>query len=100
MMPTAGPPPAAFYYYSLAFSFIGGLFFAGVYSVIVNGIQGKKLLNKGMIYGLLIWLVAGIPGYLSLILLVNLPIDLVIYWTVTSLIVYLLAGVTTARILK
>jgi hypothetical protein len=51
-------------------------------------------------YGLLIWLVGAIPGYLAMILLINLPIDLIAYWTLAGLIVNLLAGIITAKIVK
>jgi uncharacterized membrane protein YagU involved in acid resistance len=100
MMPKAGPPPTEFYYYSLVFSFITGLFFTIVYKVVEKSVPGKSLLNKGLIYGLLIWLVAGLSGSLSMVLLVNLPVDLVAYWTVSGLIVNLLAGVAIAKIIK
>lgn len=100
MMPGPGAPPITFYYYSIVFAFIGGLIFAGVYAVIANGVPGKTLLKKGVNYGLLIWLIGSIPGYLALILLINLPIDLIAYWTVTGLIINILAGAAIVRIVK
>jgi hypothetical protein len=100
MMPKAGPPPVEFYYYSVIFSFITGLIFAGIYTVIEKGIPGKTLIKKGVIYGLLIWLVGGIAGSLSMVLLINLPIDLIAFWAVTGLIIDLIAGIATAKILK
>lgn len=100
MMPKAGPPPMEFYYISWTFSFITGLLFAGVYNVITKGIPGNTVAKKGLIYGLLIWLVGGLSGSLAMILLVNLPIDLIGYWTVSGLIVNLLAGVAIAKIVK
>ncbi len=100
MMPTAGPPPVEFYYYSLTFTFITGLIFAGIYAVIAKGIPGKTLAKKGLIYGLLIWLISGIASALSMFLLINLPIDLIAYWTVTGLIINLIAGVAVSKILK
>ncbi len=89
-----------FYYYSITFAFIGGLIFAGIYTVIEKGIPGKTVIKKGINYGLLMWLVAGIPFTLSLVLLINLPYDLIAIWAVTSLIIYLIVGATTARIVK
>jgi hypothetical protein len=100
MMPTAGPPPMEFYYYSIAFSFISGLLFAGIYTVFIKSVLGKTIAKKGLMYGLLIWLVGGVPGYLSLILLINLSIDLIAYWALAGLIVNLLAGIATAEIVK
>jgi hypothetical protein len=100
MMPKAGPPPVEFYYYSVIFSFITGLIFAGIYAVIEKGIPGKTLIKKGVIYGLLIWLVGGIAGSLAMVLLINLPIDLIAFWAVTGLIIDLIAGIATAKIVK
>jgi len=84
----------------LAFAFINGLLFTGVYSVVAKGVPGKTFGKKGTRYGLLVWLVAGIPSALSMVLLINLPIDLIAYWIVSSLIIYILAGIAVARIVK
>jgi hypothetical protein len=100
MMPTAGPPPMEFYYYSFAFSFISGLLFVGIYTIFWKSVPGKTIAKKGLMYGLLIWLVGAIPGYLAMILLINLPIDLLAYWALSGLIVNLLAGIATAKIVK
>jgi hypothetical protein len=89
-----------FYYISWTFSFITGLFFAGVYNVVTKCVPGKTLAKKGLMYGLLIWLVSGLPGNLAMVLLINLPVDLIAYWTVTGLIINLLAGVAIAKIVK
>ena len=99
MMGEMGLAPE-FMYYSLTFAFIGGLLFTGVYTVVAKGIPGKTYVNKGIYYGLLIWLVADIPFSLTLVLLINLPIELIAYWAVSTLIVYLLSGVAVVRILK
>lgn len=100
MMPTAGAPPMEFYYISWTFSFITGLFFAGVYNVITKGIPGNTVAKKGLIYGLLVWLVGGLSGNLAMVLLINLPVELIGYWIVTGLIINLLAGVAIAKIVK
>lgn len=98
MMPKAGPPPAEFMYYSLAFSAIGMLIFTIIYRVIKNGVPGTSVLKKGLMYGVLVFLVATVPGMLSLILLINLPLALVGFWTVESLIIQLLGGIVVAKI--
>jgi hypothetical protein len=98
MMPTAGPSPMEFYYYSLTFSFITGLFFTVVYTIVEKGVPGNTFVKKGLIYGLLIWLVGGLSGSLAMVLLINLPIDLIAYWTLSGLIVDLLAGIAMIKI--
>jgi uncharacterized membrane protein YeaQ/YmgE (transglycosylase-associated protein family) len=100
MMPSAGPPPTSFMIYGLVFSFITGFLLAMVYSVIKEGIPAKALNKKGLIFGLLLFLIAGIPGALSMYLLINLPIALIIGWTIEDLIVYLVGGIVIARINK
>ena len=100
MMPTAGPPPTEFYYYSLTFIFITGLFFTVVYTVFEKSVPGNTFVKKGLMYGLLMWLVGGLSGSLAMVLLINLPIDLIAYWTVSGLIIDLLAGIAIAKIVS
>jgi hypothetical protein len=100
MMPTAGPPPAEFYYTSIAFQLVTGFLFALVYAVIKGAVPGKGWTNKGLMYGFLVFLIAGLPTTMMLISLVNLPLGLLFSWMLQSLIVYLLMGLAAAKILK
>ncbi len=99
MMPAAGPPPAEFYYVSVLFQVVYGFLFAFVYTVIKGAVPGKGWKNKGLMYGFLVFLVAGISD-LGLVLLVNLPMVLVLSWVLQGLVVYLLAGLAAAKIVK
>lgn len=99
MMGEMGLAPE-FMYYSLASAFVIGLLFTGIYTVVEKSIPGKTLAKKGLNYGLLMWLIGGIPSSLTMVLLINLPIDLIAYWTVTGLIINLLAGTVMARIVS
>ena len=40
MMPSNGPPPASFFYWSLGLGFISWILFAAIYSTIKNGVPG------------------------------------------------------------
>jgi len=100
MMPAAGPPPAYFYVYSLLFGLLGGILFALVYTVIKGGIPVKAIAKKGLFYGFLVFLVGGVPGYLALILLVNLPFALIIIWAAETLVINLLGGMIAAWLNK
>jgi len=100
MMPAAGPPPASFYLYSILFSLLSGILFAIVYTVIKGGIPVKATAKKGLLYGFLVFLVGGVPGYLALILLVNLPFALIIFWAAETLIINLLGGMIAAWLNK
>lgn len=100
MMPAAGPPPTSFMLYSLLFGLISGILIAMVYAVVKNSVPGNKLVKKGLNYGVLVFLVAGIPGYLSLLLLINLPSALVLFWAFETLVINLLGGIIIARIVR
>lgn len=100
MMPTEGAPPMDFYYYSIAISFIIGLIFAGVYSRVSSAIKGSNL-QKGLRYGIGLFLVTGIPYFLTNVLLVYLPLGLQISWLIIDgLITYLIGGIAIAKIVK
>jgi len=98
MMPGSGPPPFSFTVYSIVFSLVSGMLFAVVYLAVRDGLPGGGL-KRGLNYGLLIFLVAGIPTSLMLVLLINLPLALIILWGVESLIIYPVAGVATAKVM-
>jgi len=100
MMPGTGTPPMSFMYMSLLFGFIGGLIFALFYGFTKSLLPGKESLAKGLYYGTMIFLLAGIPMSLTLTLLINVPTVLIFTWATEALLIYWIAGVTTARIMK
>ncbi len=100
MMPHPGPPPSLFYILSFTFNFIIGILLSIGYRIIKAGIPGTELLNKGLLYGLIIFIVGVIPGHLALILFINLPIALIVDWAAENLIIDLLGGIAIARINK
>ncbi|MFA4857908.1 MAG: hypothetical protein WC901_04840 [Candidatus Margulisiibacteriota bacterium] len=100
MCPNAGPPPTSFYYYSLALSLVSWFLFMLVYAIVRPSVPGVNGWQKGAMYGLLIWLVAGLPGMLSMLLLVNLPWKLVAVWIASMLIIDLVNGAINAAINK
>jgi hypothetical protein len=100
MMPSAGPPPAAFYYYSIAFALVTWAIFGFVYEKLGVSVHEKNLIRNGIRFGALIFLVAGIPSTLTMYLLVNLPVGLLVSWTMSGLILYLIGGVLTAKLIK
>jgi hypothetical protein len=96
MMPTAGPPPMSFDIIALAFNWIGGMIFVAVYLTMRGVFEDKPAWKKGAIFGALIFLVATIPNMLSMYILINLPAGLLVWWTLQSLIGYLLGGIVIA----
>ncbi|MBU1132633.1 hypothetical protein KKC32_05325 [Patescibacteria group bacterium] len=100
MMPNAGPPPSSFYLYSLGFGLIGALLLAWVYIIVEKAIPGKTAVKKGLMFGLLLIMIASIPGTLSMLILINLPAGLVFFWFVEGALIYLLGGMVFAGLLK
>lgn len=98
MMPEAGPPPASFYAYSVVFGLISAALFAWAYSRLGSAIREKNPLRKGLAFGAIVFLVAGLPGVLSMYLLLNIPSGLLAIWTVSSLAVYLMWGAIASRL--
>jgi hypothetical protein len=100
MMPTAGPPPAAFYYYSVTFALVSWAIFGFVYEKLGGAIREKGDIRKGLKFGMFVFLIAGIPTALTMYLLINLPSALLATWTLVQLILYLIGGVVAAKLIK
>lgn len=100
MMPAAGPPPASFYIYSIVFALVGWFLFASVYSKLGAAIKEKTEIRKGLKFGALAFLLAGLPCTLTLYLLINLPVGLIISWMVSSLVLYLAGGIVAAKLIR
>jgi hypothetical protein len=100
MMPTAGPPPAEFYYYSALFALVSWGIFGFVYDRLGGAIRGTQGFRRGLKFGALIFLAAGIPTALTMYLLINLPSGLLAVWTFDQLILYLIGGVVAAKLIR
>ena len=98
MMPAAGPPPEAFFAYSLIFSLITGTILSYFYVRTHRLISGTAT-QKGAKYGFALFLIAGLPFFLTDYLLVNLPFGLLLGWLLgDGLIGYVLGGIAIARL--
>ncbi|MFQ5648278.1 MAG: hypothetical protein ACE5FW_03495, partial [Candidatus Aenigmatarchaeota archaeon] len=71
---------------------------AMAYTIIGCCLPGKTDIRRGLVYGILLFLVAGIPGALSTYLLINIPAVLILMWAVENLVIYLAGGAAIARI--
>jgi len=100
MMPAAGAPPTEFFVLTLALALITALFYAGAYAMLMKSIPGKTYVKKGLVYGLLLFLVAIVPGYLSMALLINVPFALVAEWVLESLVALLIGSVVIAKFVQ
>lgn len=100
MMPAQGPPGLEFYATSLFASFIAGLIFAYAYSSWVVCVAGANTLEKGLNYGFILFLVAGVTNYLALYVLLAIPTSLLIWWAAEGLVIFLSAGFITAKVFE
>ncbi|MCZ7355355.1 MAG: hypothetical protein O8C66_15230 [Candidatus Methanoperedens sp.] len=98
MMPGNGPPGTEFFVASIAIGFLVGMIFAGAYSFLKGSIPGKGF-TKGINFGLLLYLVSGVPFTLTTYLLLAVPALLLLDWAVSSLVIYLIIGAAFAKII-
>jgi hypothetical protein len=98
MMPSAGPPPASFMYLSFALNFIVGMLFAAVYMTIQKVFDNESIVKKGMTFGVFAFLLGVLPGTIGMYLMINLPVGLLAWWTLSGLIADVIAGVAVAAV--
>lgn len=92
MMAGPGEPPTAFVLASFVAGLISNLIFAFNYSIVKGSIPGDTAAKKGLIYGLLFFLVVGVTFLLTVALLINIPRGLLLSWSVESLVINLIGG--------
>jgi hypothetical protein len=98
MMSTNGPPGAPFFIASALFSLMTGTIFAASYSLLKKSVPGKGMV-KGVIYGLMLFLIVGVPFTLTIYLMLAVPVALLLVWALSSLIVYKLSGIAFWKII-
>lgn len=96
MMPCAGPPPPSFMLWALGLGLISWAIFCAVYMILKSGVPGKSGIYKGLLFGLLMFLVGGLSGYFALFLMINLPLGLIAEWGIESLVILLINGAIAA----
>lgn len=96
MMPDAGPPPMSFIFWGLLFGFITWLLVSVVYAKIHKGLPGKKWLSLALI----LTAVHAIPMGLVFVLIINLPLLMVISWTIHGLVAIFLNSLIISKLIK
>lgn len=99
MMPGAGPPGPEFFALGILFSLATGLIFASSYSLLKASVPGEGL-RKGLNFGLLLFLIAGVPFTLTTYLLLAVPPALLFSWAVEALLTYAVCGASFARLMR
>ena len=71
---------------------LAGLVYALVYTILGKGIKGG-VLDKGLLYGCLLWFIGPLLNILSIHMAVNVPTEVIVSWLFGGLINTLVAGV-------
>ena len=79
------------YYTMIAVDFIEGILYGLVFTVVYTGIPGNGW-KKGLNYGLILWIVATIPGMLMTYITMTVPDMIVASWLFGGLISLVIAG--------
>jgi hypothetical protein len=96
MMPGPGGPPMEFYFLSIAFSLITGMIYSGVYVKVEEFFKDPWKI-KGMKYGIALFLLSGVPLFLTTYLIVNVPMGLLLSWLmIDGLATYILGALALA----
>ena len=75
------------------------LAFAFVFAFLYKGIPGSGI-KKGVIYGILVWLVGTFSGMLTMPLFMTISTTVIIYWIAQALILNLINGAIIGEIYK
>lgn len=86
-----------FFVQVIIYDLIVGIILAYVYSILKNSVPGSGIV-KGLIFGLLVWLVGSVPGLGITYLTMNIRNKLIFTWLVNNLINYCLAGAVIQQI--
>lgn len=79
-----------------AVTIVDGIIFGIVYSLLYNGIPGKNNLNKGLNYGVILWLVGTVPGMGMTYFSMAVPTPIIASWLFGGLIDVLVMGAVLA----
>jgi len=82
-----------------AIGLIRALLFVLVFAILYKGIPGKGVF-KGMIYGVLVWLVGALTGMASMPFYMTISTTVVIYWIIQQLVLGVINGAIVGAIYK
>lgn len=99
MMPGGGAPGLNFTVLSIIISLITGVIFGSAFVVLRQNFKQKSFVKQGLSFGIFLLILVYVPGFLSMYLLLAIPIGLQLSWMVQGLIVSLAGGVVFATIL-
>lgn len=99
MMPGGGAPGPNFTILSIIISLITGLIFGMAYVVLKQNFKQSVYLHRGLSFGIFLFILVGVPSFLTMAMLFAIPFGLQISWLVQALIVALAGGIAFAKYL-
>jgi hypothetical protein len=87
-------PGVTYYIGAIILNFI----FVLVYAFLCKGIPGENKFAKGLLFGLCVWAVGMLPGMFATYIFMTVSPVVVIYWTLSGLILNPLRGLITSSI--
>ncbi len=99
MMSAAGPPGPEFFAISILFALAMGMISAWSYSLLKGSVPGTGT-RKGLNFGLLLYLLAGVPYTLTNYLLLAVPPLLLFSWSIETLVIYAACGAAFSRLIR
>jgi hypothetical protein len=78
---------------------VRGILFALVFAILYKGIPGKGV-NKGMLYGVLVWAVGALPGIATMPFYMTIATTVVVYWIIQSLVLSVISGAIVGALYK
>ncbi|RLI97222.1 MAG: hypothetical protein DRO99_03280 [Candidatus Aenigmatarchaeota archaeon] len=91
-------PEMGFFYISIIFGMVASILFVSVYMFLGRGLK-KGPMERGLEYGMLVFMVGILPSSFFLYLLFNIT-EIIALWTFQNLIVYMAGGLAVGGILS
>ena len=101
--PVAGQIPWSFFLYSAIISFFVGFIYSFFYHMVRVSLHGHAPHDnwvKGLLYGVFLTFVVGIPSLLHTFLVLGVPDLLAVSWFAESVMIFLAGGVVIACVMK
>ena len=92
--PVLGAPGVDFFIGLLVMNII----FALIYALLKNGVPGNNRFVKGIVYGVCVWAVGILPGMFSTYMFMTVAVTVIVYLTVSNLILMPVKGLIVSSI--
>jgi hypothetical protein len=79
--------------------FLASLLFVVVYKIVGKAFEGMGTIQKGLMYGLCVWAAGIVPGMIATYTFMTVNTTVVVYWTLSMLVLVPVQGVFVSVIL-